>query len=542
MPARLTKGRLWGAAWGTAGARAALAALLAVAGFVLAPAAHAQDRVYWTEVGGGSAGLSYAALDGSGGGALAFPTPKTFAFDGLTVDTAAGRFYWSDQNTIESIAFDGTGQRIFDSGGVDTGSNHVLTIDPEGRRLIWMRSSNSAGVEVARLDGTGGGPLMVPGMTIPFAEGLVFDPPSQRIYMSSRAFPAIAPITFATIDGSAGGMLPIEGREPEAGPVIDHATGRIYWFSEGKIQSANLDGSALATAPTGLATIAEPEGMAIDEVSGTVYWGNRKAHALSFARLDGSGGGQVNIGGALPGNPIQPVLLVAPRSGAAPVVTGTAAPGATLSCAAQWAPDQPQANLFDAPASVAYRWTRDGAPIGGADGQALTVPAAGSAYACTVTATNVAGSTTVASAPLAVAAPPAPRPPGFGAATAVTVALARGPVRRGAVQVTIENFNPFVVGGELTASPTAKSSPKGAKIAPAAFTVGAGATATATLRLRGPLRKLLESRGTLKLKLAATVADPLGTRREVAATAVAKVAHAKPLKPKPNKHRARRAA
>jgi hypothetical protein len=513
-----------------------------LAALALAPAAHAQDRVYWTEVGGGSTGLSFAALDGSGGGALVLPTPKTFAYDGLTVDTAGGRFYWSDENVIESFAFDGTGQRAFESGGVDTSKSRELTIDPEGRRLVWLRETTTARIEVARLDGSGGGPLMVPGMTIPVTDGLVFDPPTQRVYFTGRDFPSIPPISFAAIDGSAGGTLPLEARDSEGSLAIDHATERVYWFSQKMLRSANLDGSAPGTVPTGLATIAEPEGLAIDEATGTIYWGNRKAHALSFAKLDGSGGGQLNIGGALPGNPIQPVLLVAPRSAAAPVVSGTASPGATLSCAAEWAPDQPQANLFDAPASVAYRWTRDGAPIAGADGKTLTVPAAGSAYGCTVTATNVAGSTTVASAPLAVPQSPAPRPPGFGAATAVTVALARGPVRRGVVQVTIENFNPFVIGGELTASPIAKGSPRGPKIAPRAFTVGADATATATLRLPGPLRKLLEARGTLKLKLAVTVADPLATRREVAAIAVAKVKHAKPLKPKPDKHRARRAA
>jgi hypothetical protein len=509
---------------------------------VLAPAAHAQDRVYWTEVGGGSTGLSFATLDGSGGGTLTFPTPKTFAFYGLTVDTAAGRFYWSDENTIESMAFDGTGQRTFDTGGVLTTSTRDLSIDPDGRRLIWSRESRTSPIEIARLDGGGGGPLTAPAMTIPFTTSLVFDPPTQRVYFAGRNFPRIPPLYFAAIDGSGGGALPLEGLEPEAGLAIDHANGRIYWVTErGTIHSANLDGSAPALVPTGLATVAEPEGLAIDEATGTIYWGNRKAHALSFARLDGSGGGQLNIGGSLPGNTIQPVLLVAPRSAAAPVVTGTASPGATLTCTAEWAPDQPQANLFDAAGSVAYRWTRDGAPIAGADGRTLTVPAAGSAYACAATATNVAGSTTVASAPFAVPLPPAPRPPGFGAATAVTVALARGPIRRGALVVAIENFNPFAVGGELTASPTAKNSPPGAKIAARAFTVGASATATATLRLPGPLRKLLEARGMLKLKLAATVADPLGTRRDVAATAVAKLNHAKPLKPKPNKHRARRA-
>jgi hypothetical protein len=530
VPARLTAIR--------ALVLAALATLVATLAF--APTARAQDRVYWTEVGGSANGLSFAALDGSGGGSLAFSVPKSFAFNGLTVDTAGGRFYWSAENKIESIAFDGSGQRDFDSGGVLTAATRSLSIDPAGPRLIWARESTSAPIEIARLGGGGGGPLTAPGMTIPFTTGAVFDPPSQRVYFTAPGFESKSPLGFAAIDGSGGGTLPLEKGEPEEGLAIDHANGRIYWFAQGAIRSANLDGSEPGAVATGLATVAEPEGLAIDEATGTIYWGNRKAHALSFAGLDGSGGGQVNIAGALPGNPIDLVLLVAPRNVATPVVSGAAAMGGTLTCSAgSWSPDHPEANLFDAATSLTYGWTRDGAPIAGAVGETLTVPAAGSSYGCAVTATNVAGSTAVASAPLAVPAPPVPRPPGFGAATAVTVALARGPISGGALKVTLENFNPFAVGGELAAAPQAKGAPKGAKIAARAFTVGAGSTTTATLRLSEPLRKLLVGAGKLRLKLTATVTDPLGASRQIAANAVAKAQHRK-LKPDHGHKRGRR--
>jgi hypothetical protein len=524
VPARLTAIR--------ALVLAALATLVAT--LALVPAARAQDRVYWTEQTGPGNGLSVAALDGNGGGTLGFSVPKSFAVYGLTVDTAGGRFYWSAESKIESIAFDGSGQRDFDSGGVLTAATRSLSIDPAGRRLIWTRESNSARIEIARLDGGGGGPLTAPGMTIPFTTGVIFDPPSQRVYFTSLGLESKSPLGFAAIDGSGGGTLPIEKGEPEAGLAIDHASGRIYWFANRTIRSSNLDGSEPGTVPTGLATVAEPEGLAIDEASGIIYWGNRKAHALSFARLDGSGGGQLNIAGALPGNPIDLVLLVAPRNVGAPEVSGAAVAGGTLTCSAgAWSPDHPEANLFEAASSLTYRWTRDGAPIAGAVGETLTAPAAGSSYGCAVTATNVAGSTTVASAPLEVPTPPAPRPSGFGAATAVTVALARGPIRGGTLKVTVVNFNPFAVGGQLVAVPQARGAPKGARIAARAFTVGAGATTTATLRPPEPLRKLLVAAGKLRLKLTATVTDPLGAARQVVSNVVAK---AQRSKPKPDHH------
>ncbi len=507
----------------------ALAAAVAVAGAIgVVPAAHAQDRVYWTETAGPASGLSFAALDGSGGGSLSFTSPGTTAHGGLTVDSAAGRFYWSDEKKIESIAFDGSDQRALDSGGIAIGFVGSISIDPGARRLIWTQESAAAPIEIAGLDGTGGGPLSVPGTTIALARHVVFDPPLGRVYWTDERF-SNSPLDYAVIDGSGGAALPLEKMQPDGGLAIDNAGGRIYWVAEGKIRSANLDGSdPVDLQPLG-ATVAEPKGLAIDETTGTIYWGNAKAHALSFAKLDGGAAGQVNIAGALPGNPRDLVLFVAPRNRGAPRLTGTAAPGATLTCSSgDWAPDQPQANLFDGATSLAYRWSRDGAAIPGADAETLTIPAAGSSYGCSVTASNEAGATTTASAPIDVPLPPRPRVAGFGAATGVTLALARGPVRGGTLPVTIENFNTFAVTGSLSASPVKKRVARSARVAAQPFDVAAGSTATATLRLRAPLRKLLRADGSLKLKLSTTVTDPLGARREIAVTAVAKAKRVKP--------------
>jgi hypothetical protein len=504
---------------------AAVAAAVAIG---VVPAAHAQDRAYWTETGGPASGLSFAALDGSGGGSLSFTSPGTTAHGGLTVDSAAGRFYWSDEKKIESIAFDGSDQRAFDSGGIAIAFVHSLSIDPGARRLIWTQESAAAPIEIGGLDGTGGGPLSVPGTTIAQANHVVFDPPLGRVYWTDERF-SNSPLDYAAIDGSGGAALPLEKVQPDGGLAIDNAGGRIYWVAEGKIRSANLDGSdPVELRPLG-ATVAEPKGLAIDEATGTIYWGNAKAHALSFAKLDGGGAGQVNIVGALPGNPRDLVLFVAPRNSGAPRLTGTAAPGATLTCSSgDWAPDQPQANLFDAATSLAYRWSRDGAAIPGADAETLTIPAAGSSYGCSVTASNAAGATTTASASIDVPAPPRPRVAGFGAATGLTLALARGPVRGGTLPVTIENFNTFAVTGSLVAGPAMKRAAPAAMIAAQPFGVGAASTAVATLRLPAPLRKLLLVEGALKLRLAARVTDPLGAQREVAASAVAKSKRAKP--------------
>jgi hypothetical protein len=525
---------------------ALLVAIATLSALALAPAAGAQDRVYWTEYGGPASGLSFAALDGSGGGTLAFPDAKSEARTGLTVDSAAGRFYWTDQFKIESIAFDGSGQRPFDSGGITIGPSFDLSIDPAGRRLIWTQSSNTAPIEIARLDGSGGGPLSAPGTMIYNMPSAVFDPALGRVYWTDGRN-AKPPLDYAAIDGSGGAALPLEGLRAQGPVAIDNATGRIFWVGdEGKIHSANFDGSNPADLKTLGATVAEPTGLAIDEATGTVYWGNRKAHALSFVRLDGSAAGDVNIAGSLPGDPSDLVLLVAPRSLAAPRVSGTASAGAILTCSpGEWAPDQPQANLFDATRALAYGWTRDGLPIAGAEAATLTVPAAGSSYGCTVTASNAAGSATARSAPFEVPAPtqpPSTAAIGFGAATGVTLTLAPGKVHGAALPVTIENFNSFAVDGSLDASPVAKRQARLAAIGAQPFAVGAGSTAVTTLLLPPALLKALRTTGKLGLRIATTVADPLGARREVATVAVAtakrvKPKHPRPKHPKPKHHR-----
>jgi DNA-binding beta-propeller fold protein YncE len=79
------------------------------------------------------------------------------------------------------------------------------------------------------------------------------------------------------------------------------AVDRVYWAGYGndKISFANLDGSGgggdLNT--TG-ATISEPLGIAIDIAAGRLYWTNDAAPKISYAYLDGSGGGDLNTTGA----------------------------------------------------------------------------------------------------------------------------------------------------------------------------------------------------------------------------------------------------
>jgi hypothetical protein len=512
---------------------AAVALALAAMSVAVAPRASAQDRVYWT-VGSGAPGFAYAALDGTGGGLLATETagtviPEYGQFGAFTIDTADGRFYWfagveakTQTYEIESVRADGSDQRLFDTGGVEAGGIGGMSIDPAGRRLIWSQQGRP-GILSAALGGGGGGALTAPGIDVyPNYDPAVFDPGTGRVYWPEMTYPDYA-IDWAAIDGSGGKTLPIGEAAPRGGIAVDDLGGRVYWVSEGKeILSMRLDGTDLRPLAVGTAPFSNVRALAIDEATRTLYWANSGAHAISFAKLDGSGAtGQLNLAGAPPGGTEDLNLFVAPRVVAAPTVSGLAFPGQTIACSpGEWAPDQPQAKLFDAAVSVAYQWSRDGAPIPGATGPTLTVPAAGASYACTVTASNAAGSTTATSDPLQVPAPPPPAPVGFGASTAVTLALASGKSHGTAIEVAISNYNSFAVSGTLTASARVKGKPRPVALVPVGFGVGPGATTVSTLRLPQPLRKQLRVVGKLRVNLATTVVDPVGVRREVGASVV----------------------
>ncbi len=96
-------------------------------------------------------------------------------------------------------------------------------------------------------------------------------------------------------------------------------------------------------------------------------------------------------------NPI--VVADGPSNTAAPTVTGTVAPGATLTCTA---------GTWTGSPTYAYQWRRNGAPIATATVATYVVDVAdyGTTISCAVTATDANGSATAASAGVTVGSAP----------------------------------------------------------------------------------------------------------------------------------------
>ena len=331
-----------------------------------APAALATGSVYWGNQAGNK--ISFANLDGTGGGDLATGAATINDPIGVAIDAVAGRIYWANYlaNKISFANLDGSGGDDLATGSATVSGPSGVAIDPAAGRIYWANQTGSK-ISFAKLDGTGGGDLAT---------------------------------------GSATVNKPI-------GVAVDRGAGRIYWASwaANTISFANLDGTGGGDLNTAGATTAGPEGVAIDPAAGRIYWGNQSTNKISFAKLDGTGGGDLNTTGATTNFPVFPALLESPAGTGAPVVGGGASVGSTLSCSqGSWAPDLLSAFLFRAPQGLAFQWTLAGADIVGATGSSLTASAPGE-YRCRVTALNHAGSAAEESAVFTVSPLPLSHPP-----------------------------------------------------------------------------------------------------------------------------------
>jgi DNA-binding beta-propeller fold protein YncE len=386
-------------------------AVVLVAGVVLAfaaaPAALSADRVYWAN---GNNTISYANLDGSGGGQLDISGATPNGTRGVDIDPVGGRIYFTNflNHTISYANLDGSGGGgQLDLSGAPIFKPFGIAIDQATRRIYWGNEVDNA-ISWASLDGSAGGTLNTTGATPAEPYGVAIDTAERKIYWANRDNDTIS---YAKLDGSGGGgEVDIAGASTDKphGVTIDPVARKVYWTNLGNtISYANLDG------PGGGADLNHsggepggPIGMAIDPTAGRIWWANLGNHKISYVALDGSGvGGTLDIAGATSSQPRFLALLQTPRADGTPAISGESALGSVLSCnPPSWLPDVPDGFLYRAPLGVDYQWSRDGVDIAGGSGSAYRAFATG-AYRCRVTASNRAGETSLTSAPHTVVGP-----------------------------------------------------------------------------------------------------------------------------------------
>jgi hypothetical protein len=379
----------------------ALAAMLWLASNV-----QAAEAIYWDNYDANPDSVSFANIDGSGGGALNLAgAPELKGPEGMAYDSVTNRLFVANEGgpgngQITFINLDGSGAGVFTAPGAPVEEPEGVTIDPVTRTIFWINTDPET-ISWARLDGSTGGVLNTTGATVEGAYRIALDPVAGRVYWGSNVTGTDS-VFFANVNNSGGGNLGIAGATaPEAidGIVVDPSAGRVFWLdnSAERISFASLNGGAGGDVSLTGTVFDEPYGLALDPSISRLYIANyghkagESAGAIGFANVAGGGGG-INIATAPVNGPQDPVILKSPSGTAAPVVTRSTKSRSSLSCSTgSWAADYPGSFVYQSPRAFAYQWTRNGVAIAGATATTFDAKTAGQ-YACAVTATNQTGS------------------------------------------------------------------------------------------------------------------------------------------------------
>ena len=206
------------------------------------------DKIYWVQQSGL---IRRANLDGSGVQNLlsAGGNPHSIALDLLR-----GQVYWTETsaNRVRRANLDGSNVQMVVSGGVDG-----LTVDPAGGKVYFTQGNQ---IRRANLDGSGNQMLY----SLSGPHGLALDIASGKLYWTDLRSDRIER---GNMDGSgpidtlvnSGLSLPVE-------ISLDLTGDKMYWtdLSTKKVQRANLDGSMVQDVLTGLVN---PFGISLDVIT-----------------------------------------------------------------------------------------------------------------------------------------------------------------------------------------------------------------------------------------------------------------------------------
>lgn len=390
-------------------------ALAGIALLIMAGQARAAETIYWDNYSGDPDSVGFANIDGAGGGQLNIGAQTIESPEGMAYDTVTNRLFVANETgpdgQILAINLDGSGAAPFTAPGAPIDEPEGVTVDPVTRIVYWLNTGGTGSVAWAKLDGSAGGPLNTTGATLdsPCCR-LAIDPASGRVFWVNSGSNTIA---FANVNNSGGGNLNLAGStiSPSGdGLAVDSAGGRLYFLgTTNEIGFANLSNSGGGNVPTVGGVFNGPWGLAFDPALARFYWGNesngkgQQANAIGFLNLAGGGGG-ISIASAPVAGPQDPTILKSPSGAGAPTLARSTKNRSELTCSqGSWAADYPGGFVYQAPRTLAYQWSLNGAPLAGATASTLLASKPGS-YTCTVTAANQTGSASQVSAPIKVKA------------------------------------------------------------------------------------------------------------------------------------------
>jgi hypothetical protein len=231
---------------------------------------------------------------------------------------AADSIYWANYDTdtisIANLDGSGSGRDLFTAVAPRGGTLAAptgLALDPAAGTIYWgnwtgkLTRGSLDSCDAAATCATDIYPLITGGPPVDFPGGPALDVANGLMYWMN----ATGALVRASLDGSGAvnstvnttGATPA-GLGGTGGIAIDPRTNRIYWTSDdfvsGTISWANLDGSGGGDLNTTGASVGRPWGLAIDTASNRVYWSvfngaDANKGSVSWASLDGTGGGDL---------------------------------------------------------------------------------------------------------------------------------------------------------------------------------------------------------------------------------------------------------
>jgi hypothetical protein len=266
-------------------------------------------KLFWLAIVGNQ--VFSAAEDGSGARALASGQGIS-APDGIAVDVAGGKMYWTNMGTLtdgphtpngslQRANLDGSGIEVLLQPGATTNTPKQMQIDLVHRKIYW---SDREGAKAWRANLDGSSPeVLLSGHSIQQLVGMALDVAKGQFYVTDRYAKFILRAGFDMPAGQdAGSRSDVEQLVVESGsamPIdidldLQHRT--MYWTdrSLNTIQRAAMDlpagqtaanRSDIVTLVSGLST---PIGISLDVGASTMYF-TELAGPVFQANLDGSG-------------------------------------------------------------------------------------------------------------------------------------------------------------------------------------------------------------------------------------------------------------
>ena len=212
----------------------------------------------------------------------------------LVVDPDSPPIYWTDLGTdkIQRANLDGSNVQDLVTSGLRSPSG--IALDIAGGKMYWTDKDTDK-IQRANLDGSNIEDLVTQGLDGP--DSIALDVAGGKMYWinsgsrpipEGRLYVGTQKIQRANLDGSNVEDLVTRGLDSPSNIALDVVSGKMYWsdYFTQKIQRANLDGSNVEDLVT--RGLDRPADIALDVVSGKMYWTDRGTDKIQRANLDGS--------------------------------------------------------------------------------------------------------------------------------------------------------------------------------------------------------------------------------------------------------------